>query len=246
MSSPTFLTRSLEWFVTELDALVKERTSFEINSFVRVFNPLDAFNQEFFKDQKVNYPFISYQTKNSSLAMGRLGSMTTRKKGFAFSSVTLSNSQSKDNSIDYVVDVTGQRIKQGAVWPIDVEIAISFFTNTPQQFEEFLLAWFELHPSISKKLPFDDKIDLPAIIIPTVESIDYPDQESDDRGEFYRGELTAQLQTFSGTVGDIAAVKNLSASEIPTNNQNPLQIDVLTDKNGNAVGNIIKISPLKP
>lgn len=240
MILPTFLSKSLDWLTYELDALIKEKASFEITSFVRIFNPQDGFNQEFFKDTKINYPFISYQVRNVSLAVTRAGSMISRKKGMPLSTVGFSNVVGQNNSVDYVVDSTGARIKVGQIWPLDVTVDLTFYTNTPQQFEEFLLAWFELFPQIGATVSFTEGVDFPVALYPEVESISYPVKESDDKGDYYKGEITCTLQTFSGRVPDIAAIKSYQIVATP-----PLSIEVLTDKNGNAVGNVIKISPIR-
>lgn len=237
---PTFLSKSLDWLTYEIDALVKEKTSFEIKSFVRVFNPQDSFNQEFFKDEKINYPFISYQIRNLSLAVPRAGSMISRKKGMPLATVGLSNVFEKANQIDYAVNETKDRIKVGQIWPLDVTVDVSFFTNTPQQFEEFLLSWFELFPQLGGDVYFSDGVSFPVSLYPEVEDITYPVKESDDKGDYYRGEVSGTLQTFSGRVPDVAAIKSYQNISTP-----PLSIEVLTDKNGNAVGNVIRVSPIR-
>lgn len=239
---PTFITKSLEWLTIEIDDLVKQKTSFEINSFVRIFNPQDAFNQEFYKDQKIDYPFIAYRVRNIALAVERAGSMMSRRKGVPISTIGLSNVLGKDNSISYATDATGQRIKVSQIWPIDLVVDISFFTNTPQQFEEFLLAWFETYPSLGADVIFSDDIKIPVSMYPEVGPIDYPtSDDSGDKGTFYRGEVVANMQSFSGRLPDVAAIKSYSLGDVPPT----LDMEVLTDKNGNAVGNIIKVSIAK-
>lgn len=237
MSAPTHLSQSLDWLIKTISDVTTTKTSFEISSFVRTFSGQDIFNQEFYKEQKIKYPFVAYQLKSGSLSANtRLGSAISQKRGQSLANITFNTSG--HTSVDYIVDSTKERIKKASLWPIDVEILLTFVTNTPQQFEEFFLAWFELYPQTSGFIPFENDTQLPVTLTPIVEGIDFPDKETDEKGDIYKGDFSVTLWTYAGSVTDVSAVKAAEAAQSA-----PLDIGILIDKNGNTVSNVVKISP---
>jgi hypothetical protein len=234
MATPTNIAKVLEGVCEHIKQFINTNTSFEISSCVRIFNQQDAFNQEFFKDNKIIYPFISYQAKSVSLAVDRMGSSFSRKKGFALSNITF-NSYPKANDIQYAVDVTTQKVKHADnLFPVDCSLTLTFHTNTPQHFDEFIVAWLSTYPVISFYVPFAEGIEFPVTIVPTYQDLTYPDKETDDRGDYYRGEVNMLVQTFIGTVSDVAFIKPDSASPLTTTN--------VVSKNNESVPDIIKIT----
>lgn len=237
MSSPTHLTRSADWLITEINTRVQQALPFEISSFVRVFNAQDAFNQEFYKDLKIVYPFISYQTKSCSLsANARLGSAMSSRKGYSLANITLNNPEKAN--VEYITDETGQRIKQLAVWPIDLDVTLNFFTNTAQQYDEFLTVWFDLYPQIAGHIMIENSVELPITALPSVDRLEFPEKELDDKGEIFRGEFNAVIHTYAYHLSDIKAVR-------PSNNTGGVSAPTespLTDKRGNIITGATKIT----
>lgn len=237
MSEPTHLTRSADWLTNELNIRVKQALPFEIASFVRIFNAQDSFNQEFFKDMKIVYPFMSYQTKRCSLsANARLGSSISLKKGYSLSNVTLDN-MSRSN-IEYITDETGQRVKQLVAWPIDLDVTLNFYTNTAQQYDQFLTIWFDLFPQISGFIEIEKSIQLPITAVPNIDGLEFPEKEVDDKGECFKGEFSATIHTFAYHLGDIKAVRPSNT----TGGTSSLGETPLTDKQGNTISGATKLT----
>ena len=234
MSVPTNISRTLEAIIAELAVRLRTYTSFEVSSFVRIFNTQEGFNQAFFEDASITYPFITYQTKNLSLAVDRMGSVIARKKNVPLSKVTI-QPYPQPNLIEYAVDVTGLRVKQTDMIPVDYEVTFNFITNTPQQFDEFLMVWLNTYPQVAVDIVLTDNIRLPTSFIPNIEGISYPEKEVDDRGEHYRGEVTCSVRTFIGGVSDVPFVQEIAAPAT-------LAMDTLKDEANQTLANVIKIS----
>lgn len=228
--SITITTKAIEWFSNELNLIVKDSASFNISSLVRIFNSQDAFNQEFFKDQKIIYPFLSYQLKAIEVDIPRMGSVQSRKRGQPL--FDIANVSSKA-SITYTTDATKTRIKEKEVIPVTLEVDFTFITNTAEHIDEFITIWAQLYPQVGGYFTHSD-VEFPINVIASTR-MEFPEKEIDDKGIIYRLPLSCIIWTHVGSVTDIAAVQKSTA---------PIELKEsgLTDKKGNIVSPAVKIS----
>lgn len=225
------LPQSLTAVVKEVADLINNKASFTLSSVTRVFNPSDEFNQAFFEDTDIKYPFLSYQTKSISLAIDRIGSVISRNKPVSLASVQLQD-YPNSNIISYKTNLTGDRITQAQLKPVTCDIVFAFTTDTPSQFDEFVQLWLQyFHPSVSFIFTVKGE-EFPVTFQAVVDNINFPEKDVSDRGTVYRGEVSATMTSFIGALGDVSLIK-----EIP-------QIDsqVLQDAQGNTLANVVKLS----
>jgi hypothetical protein len=231
--TPTLITKSIDWFNETLDSAVKNNPfcSFSINSFVRVYTQQDIFNQEFFKDQRILYPFVSYQLKTVEVDVSRMGSIVTRKKGqplFNLYRDTGSNEVEKE----WVTNITKDRIKEFSLVPVIIELELNFVSNTANHVEEFFLAWVDLYPQVGGFLAIEEQEMTIRAIAST--RMDFPEKDHAETGPVYKLPLACTIWSHVGRVFDVAAItsnNNITPSEGP-----------VTDKAGNVISPVIKTS----
>jgi hypothetical protein len=185
--------------------------SFDVYSYTQVYTPQDMFNQAFLKEEAtINYPFICYQIKSTSLKEQTVGSIVSRNKGLALSNIT-ARPYPQLNEIEYATNaLDNTRIKTAIKLPLTLNITFWFVTNEPSQYEEFLLAWYELYPNkLSGVVDADDSgTPFPFHFHPNTQDLSYPELDlSDEKGKIYIGEFSATIDLQVGNVIDRAAIQ---------------------------------------
>ena len=231
--TPTLVTKSLDWFIGVLNQEILNNTqcSFNINSFVRIYSPQDIFNSEFFKDQKILYPYIGYQLKAVEVDTQRVGSIVDRKKGLPLFNLYGNNSTGSIER-EWITNTSQDRIKEFFLVPVTIDLELTFVTDTPNQVEEFLIQWVNLYPQLGGYLNIGEQ-QMTIRVIPGAR-IDFPEKEYLDSGAVYKLLLTCSIWTHIGQESDVAAITNKS-------NNSPVESSV-TDKAGNIISPAIKTS----
>lgn len=241
MTQLTILAQSLNIFAADLVERVKQSTSFEVASINRIFTIQDLYNRAFYEDTDITYPFMSYQLKTTSLAIDKLGSIISHKQKLPLSKVTIQPFP-LTNQIEYRTDVTGKRIKRTNVLPITSTLSIFFVTNTPAQFDEFVSLWLQLYPNITLRLKRTDQLDYPITFVPDVENITYPEKETDNNGDHYKGELVGTLSTFVGDIDDVPLIQDVSSAQEIVETIQPITQPSASPVSSNLPSSAIKLS----
>lgn len=227
----SILAHSANAVANHFNQLIKEQTSFELSSITRIFNSNDSYNQAFYEDTSIKYPFITYQIRNISLAVDKLGSAVTHKQNLPVAQIKMQK-YPQPNEVDYMTNVTGDRIKHSKVLPVNYELIFNFLTNSPTHFDELIEVWFRIYPTKTFYLELENILPIPITFVPVVDSILFPEKETNDPATYYKGELVANITIKMGTMEEVSLIK-----ETPKVESKPLE-----DAQGQSIGGIIQLT----